>query len=58
MFDRKRNLATRGAALAGGRWNPKGFPVLYTCANPSTAVLEVACMRPDSFRCATCISCR
>src|ERR1700730_14458375 len=33
-------LSGNGAALAGGRWNPRGFPVLYTCCHASTAVLE------------------
>ena len=30
-----------GARLFGGRWNPKGFPVVYTSATLSLAVLEV-----------------
>ena len=30
-----------GARLYGGRWNPKGFPVVYTSASLSLAVLEV-----------------
>jgi RES domain-containing protein len=34
------DLSGNGAALAGGRWNPRGFPVLYTCCHASTAVLE------------------
>src|SRR5258708_25551086 len=34
------DLSGNGAALAGGRWNPRGVPVLYTCCHASTAVLE------------------
>ena len=32
----------RGAEITGGRWNPKGFAVVYASVDPSTAVLEVA----------------
>lgn len=32
----------KGAELAGGRWNPKGFAAVYAAVDPSTAVLEVA----------------
>ena len=35
------DLSGNGAALIGGRWNPKGSPVLYCCLNASTAVLEM-----------------
>ncbi|WP_250523483.1 MULTISPECIES: RES family NAD+ phosphorylase [unclassified Caballeronia] len=34
------DLSGNGAALAGGRWNPRGMPVLYTCCHASTALLE------------------
>ncbi|HDR8948700.1 MULTISPECIES: RES family NAD+ phosphorylase [Burkholderia] len=34
------DLSGNGAAIAGGRWNPRGMRVLYTCCNASTAVLE------------------
>lgn len=34
------DLSGNGAALAGGRWNPRGMRVVYTCCNPSTTVLE------------------
>lgn len=32
----------KGAELVGGRWNPKGQPVVYAALDPSTAILEVA----------------
>ena len=35
-------LSAEGARRAGGRWNPKGFPILYTSATPELALLEVA----------------
>jgi RES domain-containing protein len=35
------DLSGNGAAITGGRWNPIGTPAVYTCLNPSTAVLEV-----------------
>jgi RES domain-containing protein len=31
-----------GAAKAGGRWNPIGYPVVYCSADPAIAILEVA----------------
>ncbi|GAB3973513.1 RES family NAD+ phosphorylase [Spirosoma terrae] len=34
-------LSAEGARRAGGRWNPKGFPILYTSATPELALLEV-----------------
>lgn len=33
-------LSGRGAELYGGRFNPKGFPALYTSTSPMTAVRE------------------
>lgn len=45
-MDIKAHAATwdsgKGAELAGGRWNPKGFAVVYASVDPSTALLEVA----------------
>ena len=35
-------LSAEGARRAGGRWNPKGYPILYTSATPELALLEVA----------------
>lgn len=34
------DISGNGAALAGGRWNPRGMRVLYTCCHASTSVLE------------------
>ena len=34
-------LSAEGARRAGGRWNAKGFPILYTSATPELALLEV-----------------
>jgi RES domain-containing protein len=31
----------QGAAINGGRWNPKGDPVIDAAASPSLAALEV-----------------
>nr|WP_293842056.1 RES family NAD+ phosphorylase [uncultured Arsenicibacter sp.] len=34
-------LSAEGARRAGGRWNPKGYPVLYTSTTPELALLEI-----------------
>lgn len=34
-------LSAEGARRAGGRWNPKGYPILYTSATPELALLEI-----------------
>lgn len=34
-------LSAEGARRAGGRWNPKGIPILYTSATPELALLEI-----------------
>jgi RES domain-containing protein len=34
-------FSAEGARRAGGRRNPKGYPVLYTSATPELALLEV-----------------
>jgi RES domain-containing protein len=31
-----------GSRRSGGRWAPKGFPVVYCSLDPATAILEVA----------------
>jgi RES domain-containing protein len=36
-----RTLDGKGASLAGGRWNSRGVPVLYTSSHLSLCVLEV-----------------
>lgn len=37
---RARAFTGDGARRAGGRWNPRGFPVVYTSATLSLAALE------------------
>lgn len=34
------DLSGVGAQLYGGRWNPKGFPMVYTACSISLAILE------------------
>lgn len=38
--DRNSILSGYGAFLHGGRWNPKGVPMIYTSATPELAALE------------------
>jgi RES domain-containing protein len=35
------NISREGARLKGGRWNSKGFPVIYTSSAISLALLEL-----------------
>lgn len=41
------DLAGKGAALFGGRWNKKGSPVLYTGENKEIALLETIVHTPS-----------
>jgi RES domain-containing protein len=45
-LDMKRHAGTwdsgEGAFQKGGRWNPRGLPVVYCSQDPATAILEVA----------------
>ena len=40
-------LATEGARLFGGRWNPKGFALLYTTSSPALALVESLVHQPQ-----------
>ena len=42
-------LSAEGARRAGGRWNPKGFSILYTSATPELALLEIVAHLNPSF---------
>ena len=42
-------LSAEGARRAGGRWNPKGFPILYTSATPELALLEIVAHLNPTF---------
>lgn len=42
-------LSVEGSRRAGGRWNPKGFPILYASATPELALLEVVAHLNPSF---------
>jgi RES domain-containing protein len=45
-----RALDGEGASLAGGRWNSRGVPVLYTSSHLSLCVLEVLVNIPARLR--------
>ncbi len=45
-----RALDGEGASLAGGRWNSRGVPVLYTSSQLSLCVLEVLVNIPARLR--------
>ena len=40
------DLSGRGSSMYGGRWNPKGIPMVYTSATLSLAALELAVNLP------------
>ena len=42
-------LSAEGARRAGGRWNPKGYPILYTSATPELALLEIVAHLNPAF---------
>lgn len=41
-----RDLSGKGAEIAGGRWNSKGIPVLYTSASRALCTTEIAVHTP------------
>lgn len=42
-------LSAEGARRAGGRWNPKRYPIIYTSATPELALLEIVAHLNPSF---------
>ncbi len=42
----KNDLSGKGAELAGGRWNNKGLPMLYTSSSRALCMAEVAVHLP------------
>jgi RES domain-containing protein len=40
------DISGRGASMYGGRWNPKGIPMVYSSATQSLAALELAVNLP------------
>ena len=40
------DLSGKGAEIAGGRWNNKGTPMVYTAANRALCVAEIAVHTP------------
>lgn len=38
----KVNLSGKGAAMEGGRWNPKGAEIIYTAQSRALAMAEIA----------------
>jgi len=43
------DLTGTGAKMVGGRWNPKGVPILYTSSSVSLAILEVLAHLPPAY---------
>lgn len=41
-----RDLSGKGAEIAGGRWNSKGVPVIYTSASRALCTTEIAVHTP------------
>ncbi len=42
----KNDLSGRGAEIAGGRWNNKGVPIVYTSASRALCTTEIAVRTP------------
>ena len=41
-----KDLTGKGAEKSGGRWNSKGTPMVYTCANRALCTAEIAVHTP------------
>ena len=42
----KEQLSGKGAELYGGRWNSKGYQIIYTCENRALCTTEIAVHTP------------